>query len=43
MSARATSCRSRLETAAVVPVAVEDFLTLCGVHAFDIGALALPL
>jgi len=34
---RATSSRSRFEPAAVVPIAVQNFLTLGGVHASGIG------
>lgn len=40
---RAAPCRSRLEAATVVAVAVEDLLTLSGVHATGIGDAAEPL
>src|SRR5581483_4340569 len=33
----ATACSSRLESAAVVAIAVQDLLTLSGVHATGIG------
>jgi len=39
---RATSS-SRLEPAAVVAIAVEDLLTLSGVHGSDIGVRRMPL
>ena len=41
--ARAPAGRSRLEAAAVVTVAVEDLLTLGGVHASGIGGAAYAL
>ena len=40
---RAAACGSRLEPAAVIPIAVEDLLALSGVHEFRIGAAPLPL
>jgi hypothetical protein len=42
-AARAATCGSRLEPAAVVPISVEDLLALSGVHEFRIGARPLPL
>ena len=42
-AARAATCGSRLEPAAVVPISVEDLLALSGVHEFRIGAPPLPL
>lgn len=42
-STRTTTRCSRLESAAVVAVAVEDLLALCGVHVMGIGAWAAPL
>jgi len=42
-AARAATCGSRLEPAAVVPITVEDLLALSGVHEFRIGATPLPL
>ena len=42
-AARAATCGSRLEPAAVVPISVEDLLALSGVHEFRIGAAPLPL
>jgi hypothetical protein len=43
VAARAAACRSRLEAAAVVAVAVEDLLALSGVHVSGIGGAAEPL
>ena len=40
---RATACRSRLKSAAVVAVAAQDLLTLSGVHNAGIGAPVAPL
>jgi hypothetical protein len=37
MPAGAAARRGRLEAAAVVAITVQDFLTLCGVHASGIG------
>ena len=42
-AARAATCGSCLEPAAVVPISVEDLLALSGVHEFRIGAAPLPL
>jgi len=42
-AARAASCGSRLEAAAVISVAVEDLLALSGIHASGIGGLRTPL
>ena len=42
-AARAATCGSCLEPAAVVPISVEDLLALSGVHEFRIGATPLPL
>ena len=42
-AARAATCGSGLEPAAVVPISVEDLLALSGVHEFRIGASPLPL
>jgi hypothetical protein len=42
-AARAATCGSRLEPAAVVPISVEDLLALSGIHEFRIGAAPLPL
>ena len=42
-AARAATCGSGLEPAAVVPISVEDLLALSGVHEFRIGATSLPL
>jgi hypothetical protein len=41
--ARAASCRSRLESTAVIAISVEDLLTLSGVHESGIGAARIPL
>ena len=41
--ATAASCCGSLEAATVVPIAVEDLLTLGGVHASGIGARSVPL
>ena len=40
---RVPACRSRLESAAVVAVSVQDLLTLRGVHAMPIGGLRIAL
>ena len=40
---RVPTCRSRLESAAVIAVSVQDLLTLRGVHAMRIGALRIAL
>ena len=39
----AASRRGRLETSAVVPIPVQDFLALSGVHASGIGLAGQPL
>ena len=39
-AARAATCRSRLEPAAVVAIAVQDLFALSGVHEFRIGVPA---
>jgi hypothetical protein len=40
---RVPTCRSRLESTAVVAVSVQDLLTLRGVHAMRIGGLRIAL
>jgi hypothetical protein len=42
-TARAATCSSGLEPAAMVSISVEDLLALSGVHEFRIGAAPLPL